>query len=149
MRLPIPAVRKTSGTDLKRWADDEAVPALLKTREILHRTAREKVRQGVVTVSTDELWRSEMPANGLWIVEASVTGVGLTNYALYVVRGKFRSVGGVVTQLGSTDFLTSEESAVGFDVAFTIDGRHVVLSAVTAVAPMTWTAFIETVEGLL
>lgn len=143
------ALRKQSGEDTRRWADEEAIPVIDQARAALNQTSRERLTLRTSTASPAVLWISpEMPRDAAWVVDARVVGVGPLDHAIYTCRAVVRSIAGAVSSISLATTIVSE-SSVGFDAVFSVVGRTVQLTVTGVVPPMSWTAVVETVEGLL
>lgn len=98
------------------------------------------------------LWTSaEMPQDGVWIVQATVVGIGATQRAAYQLTRGFYSTAGTCASLTAAAILLQGETAVGCDARFVLDTVNRVVTVEArddAAEAMNWTGTVQTFEAV-
>lgn len=134
--------------DVKRWADEEAIPLLLDLRGAHNAVYR--TRFEATTAATGLLtpaWTSEaMRTNTAWSITAQVVGrasAGGNGRAMFSRAALFYRDSGNAIQEGATTSLVTIRNPVGLDVNLGASGTSVVLEVQDdGILTVDWSVFI-------
>lgn len=145
-----PVTEKPEGVG--RALNREILPVVRALREVANFRSKEK--RSATTAGAGaftRVWTSDvLPTDATWLVMAWVAGTsavaGGTPFAGYLLAASFSSQAGVVSQIGATAVLVSQETDAAVDCRFAVDAvnRQVAVEARdNAVTAMSFTAVVE------
>lgn len=146
-------VQTKDAAQLQHAVNKEIRPALREARKSLNALNAERIdpavsSDGAGTFTT--IWTSgEMPQDGVWVVHATVVGIGATQRAAYQMSRAVYSTAGVCSSLTAAAMHLQGETAVGCDARFVLDTTNRVVTVEArddAAEAMSWTGTVQTFE---